>query len=145
MLTEKIQAIEDEFGEPFVDVIRGFADMGYSRKQVAEILEIPAAQFARLCDRDYPDIEWPVRGRYDNDNERRGADVASAISLGRIRSGKRIRFITYRDRTMPISYWDRQIGAAYRGVVAKRIANGWDIEAAVTTPVRRQDGPANDP
>ena len=36
----KAELIEAEFDEPFDEVIRGFAEMGYSRRAVAEILEI---------------------------------------------------------------------------------------------------------
>ena len=36
----KAEMIEAEFDEPFDEVIRGFAEMGYSRRAVAEILEI---------------------------------------------------------------------------------------------------------
>lgn len=36
----KVELIEAEFDEPFDEVIKGFAEMGYSRRAVAEILEI---------------------------------------------------------------------------------------------------------
>ena len=36
----KAEMIEAEFDEPFDEVIKGFAEMGYSRRAVAEILEI---------------------------------------------------------------------------------------------------------
>lgn len=145
MLTDKRQSIEAEFGEPFWDVVEGFAEMGYSRRQTAEILEIQYSTFARLCESERPDIEFPARGVSAKDNDRRSSSVAENIRKGRLRSGKRIRYITHKNVTLPISYWDRRIGATHRGVVAKRIANGWDIETAVTTPVRRPQRASNDP
>ena len=36
----KIETIEKEFDESFDEVIKGFAEMGYSRRALAEILEI---------------------------------------------------------------------------------------------------------
>lgn len=44
----KIESIEDEFDEPFNDVVRGFAIMGYSRRATAEILEINLSYFRQL-------------------------------------------------------------------------------------------------
>jgi hypothetical protein len=45
----KIQSIRKEFGEPFRDVVHGFAEMGYSRKMTAGILEINARWFYEIC------------------------------------------------------------------------------------------------
>lgn len=40
--------IRKEFGEPFVDVVRGFAEMGYSRTATAATLEINLSYFRQL-------------------------------------------------------------------------------------------------
>jgi hypothetical protein len=45
----KINDIELEFDEPFDDVVKGFAIMGYSRRAVASILEINLSYFRQLC------------------------------------------------------------------------------------------------
>lgn len=47
----KMRQIAKEFGEPFVDVVRGFAEMGYSRRATAKILNINLSYFRQLCDR----------------------------------------------------------------------------------------------
>ena len=47
----KITDIEAEFDEPFSDVVKGFAIMGYSRQATANILEINLSYFRQLCDR----------------------------------------------------------------------------------------------
>jgi len=44
----KIESIEDEFDEPFNDVVRGFAIMGYSKRAVAGILEINLSYFRQI-------------------------------------------------------------------------------------------------
>lgn len=57
----KIAAIEEEYGEPFVQVLQGFADMGYSRNMVAPILDWDRPSFFRFLER-HPEIEvrWPA-------------------------------------------------------------------------------------
>ena len=45
----KIADIEAEFDEPFYDVVKGFAIMGYSRQATAAILEINLSYFRELC------------------------------------------------------------------------------------------------
>jgi hypothetical protein len=50
-MTTKIHAIRKEFGEPFRDVVRGFAQMGYSQRATAEILEFNRSYFRQLCAR----------------------------------------------------------------------------------------------
>ena len=46
----KLQAIREEFDEPFRDVVKGFARMGYSRRATREILEIKSKRyFAVVC------------------------------------------------------------------------------------------------
>ncbi len=48
-MTTKIQAVRKEFDEPFRDVVKGFAEMGYSRMATAEILEFNLSYFRTLC------------------------------------------------------------------------------------------------
>lgn len=47
----KLMAIRLEYGEPFVDVVRGFAEMGYSQRATAEILCLSRAYFRELLGR----------------------------------------------------------------------------------------------
>ena len=47
----KMRQISKEYDEPFTDVVRGFAEMGYSRRATAQILNINLPYFRRLCDR----------------------------------------------------------------------------------------------
>lgn len=47
----KVQQIRKEFNEPFRDVVAGFADMGYSRKMTARVLEVNPSWFDQLCER----------------------------------------------------------------------------------------------
>lgn len=47
----KLRQIAKEYDEPFVEVVKGFAEMGYSRRATAEILEINLSYFRQLCTR----------------------------------------------------------------------------------------------
>ena len=44
----KLMAIRLEYGEPFVDVVRGFAEMGYSRRATAAVLDLNLSYFRQL-------------------------------------------------------------------------------------------------
>lgn len=60
----RIQQIEEEFGEPFFDVVKGFAEMNYSRRGVAQILGIDRTTFCHMLLTIDPNgvIDWPSRG-----------------------------------------------------------------------------------
>ena len=58
MNKERIAAIEAEFGEPIMDLLRGFAADGESRTSTAEILNVPASTFRRWLHTQEP-IDWP--------------------------------------------------------------------------------------
>ena len=47
----KMRQISKEFDEPFTDVVRGFAEMGYSRRATAQILNVSVSTFRKMCDR----------------------------------------------------------------------------------------------
>lgn len=47
----KMIQIRKDYGEPFVDVVRGFAEMGYSRSMTAATLGINLPYFRQLCTR----------------------------------------------------------------------------------------------
>jgi hypothetical protein len=47
----KLLAIRLEYGEPFVDVVQGFAKMGYSRRATADVLGVNLSYFRALCKR----------------------------------------------------------------------------------------------
>ena len=47
----KILSVEEEFDESFEDVVRGFAEMGYSQQAVAQILEFNRSYFRELLRR----------------------------------------------------------------------------------------------
>lgn len=58
----KVHQIRREFGEPFRDVVTGFASMGYSRRATAEILEINLSYFRTcLLPRYAPGAPWKER------------------------------------------------------------------------------------
>ena len=51
MTSLKQRAIADEFGLPFWDVVKGFADDGLSVKATADVLEYSHSAFRRLAER----------------------------------------------------------------------------------------------
>lgn len=54
----RISAIEAEFGEPILDLVRGFAADGESRSTTAELLNVPRSTFCRWL-MTQPPIDWP--------------------------------------------------------------------------------------
>lgn len=60
---DKILAAEKEYGEPFGQILRGFAADGESVHSVAQILGIPYPTFRVLDAVRDPGIEWPARNR----------------------------------------------------------------------------------
>ena len=58
----KVHQIRREFGEPFRDVVAGFAAMGYSIRATAEILEVNLSYFRKyLLPRYAPDAPWKAQ------------------------------------------------------------------------------------
>lgn len=55
--------VEAEFGEPFADVLQGFADMGYGCDTTAKLLEYCPSSFRRLLKRNGIAIRWPTSDR----------------------------------------------------------------------------------
>jgi hypothetical protein len=42
--------------------------------------------------------------------------------------------ITFRGKTLTASEWAKRLGLTDRGAITRRLARGWSIEAAITTP-----------
>ena len=90
----KIRAVEAEFGEPFWDVVRGFAAMGYGKGATADAIEYSRKAFFRLL-REYPDeVQWPA---YKDlacwQTLEQPADWGKRISTGRRASRKGCRLV----------------------------------------------------
>ena len=51
--------IEQEFDEPFEDVLQGFAAMGYGCDTTARMLGYDVSNFRRLLKRHFINIKWP--------------------------------------------------------------------------------------
>jgi hypothetical protein len=47
----KLLEIRKEYDEPFVEVVKGYAEMGYSRAATARVLGFDPANFHRVCTR----------------------------------------------------------------------------------------------
>lgn len=87
-MTPKQREIEKEYGEPFADVVRGYAEMGYSRSDVAGILGYSRPHFTRCVLPALPPMPWPSRGRGNavrDGIERRRENLGWRVSLSRAR------------------------------------------------------------
>lgn len=61
---ELIKEAEEEFGEPFWDIVRGFAADGYASGTTGKILGFSGQMtFKRLQDREGVVIDWPAHGQ----------------------------------------------------------------------------------
>lgn len=58
-----IDRVEAEFGEPFADVLQGFADMGYGCDSTADILVYDKSSFRRLLKNKGIKVQWPDASR----------------------------------------------------------------------------------
>ena len=73
-----IAEAEEEFGEPFWDIVRGFAADGYAAWTTAKILGFPHPEtFKRLQVRDEVKIDWPKHGQCNVSKEPKGDYSAS--------------------------------------------------------------------
>jgi hypothetical protein len=73
-----IKAAEEEFGESFWDIVRGFASDGYAAWTTGKILGFSHPEtFKRLQIRDGVQIEWPKHGQCNVSKEPKGDYSAS--------------------------------------------------------------------
>lgn len=56
----KQQQIEQEFGEPFWDVVRGFAEQGCGKYLTAQALGWATTSFLKMLKAEDPGIRWPT-------------------------------------------------------------------------------------
>ena len=74
MRDQIIQQAEMEFGEPFWDIVRGFASDGYASGTTAKILGFSGQdQFRRLQRAHGVEISWPAHGQCNAMKEPRGS------------------------------------------------------------------------
>ena len=57
----RVQQIRKEFGEPFKDIVRDFAQMRYSKRCTALTLGITTSYFNVYLKRYAPDVQFPAR------------------------------------------------------------------------------------
>lgn len=85
--------IEDEFGEPLVDVIAGYAEMKYSRRMVADVLEVSFESLKHF-------------------NRRHKIRFARSPIEHREIKGRPPRMVRSAGRTMSLTGWARELGVA---------------------------------
>lgn len=126
-----MRRIEAEYGEPYWDVVRGYAEQGCSRQEVAELFECDYTGFRRLLRR-HPEqvIPWPGKGRSIRSLEftRRISPLGAAAHQAARR--KRLAFGV----TDSVSGHARRHGHKPR-TVYERLRLGWSLERALREPV----------
>ena len=133
MTSSKQRAIADEFGLPFWEVVKGFADDGLSVKATADVLEYSHTAFRRLVER-HDKKHWFKVGHnslvpQQERAERRGKcspALREALRLASAANPNYIR-IEYRGVTDTLAGHSRRLGLSRRTVYKrnKRRPGDW--------------------
>lgn len=134
---ERQRAIAEEFGEPFWDVVKGFADMGYSRTQTANILDYGQSSFIRLLDR-HGKRHWFRQGQesitaIEAREARKGRATQAQIAAAKVASANNPVYyrIQIDGRTDTLAGHARAMGIPVR-TVYNRINRGYSIQQALS-------------
>lgn len=100
-------AIANEFEEPFYDVISGFAALGHSRFDTANILGVSDYLLSQML-REFPPVQWPNRYK--------------SVGFLQANIGKKDkRVIEFSGKAKTVSEWARHAGTSQQNLY-KRIA-----------------------
>lgn len=147
---ERQRAVEAEYGQPFWEVVKGYADDGESMQATAEILGMSPGSFRQLVRRNGK-RDWFVSRNQCNGTlafyESRkgkpfpGGELALKRAVGRRRN---VQWITQGGITDTLAGHCRRIGISY-STVTKRIYRGMSVEEALrkTSYVRPPDNSAH--
>lgn len=89
-----------------------------------------------------PFMEWALRNEWEEGLTIERKDVNGNYEPSnctwipkceQINNTRRSRMLTFMDRTQNLTQWRRELGFN-RGIVEKRLMNGWSVERALTTP-----------
>lgn len=125
-----IARIEAEYEEPVQDVLRGFADLGYSLHFTAGVLEVSVDTMQRLARRFGVEFTPQARPPMSEEQKRKLSDIKR-------RSRRRDnRLITVDGETKHLSAWARELGV-HPSTIVKRIEQyGYSEREAVRRPSR---------
>lgn len=133
---ERQLAVESEYGQPFWDVVRGYADDGESMQATAEILGMSPGSFRQLVRRNGKRGWFVDRSECNSTvayNESRKGKPFPGGELALKRAVKRrrdVRWITRDGITDTLAGHCRRIGISY-STVTKRLYRGMSIEDAL--------------
>lgn len=135
---EMQRRVEAEFGEPFWDVLRGFAAAGYSRADTANIIGACLSAFRRLLLR-HPEhrINWPDPYKCNSFLEsRKNPSAATLAHIRELALARRVQ-VTADGITAPIEeHMARVRSTVSKKTVVLRIKSGMPVGEALRMPPR---------
>ena len=128
MNKKRIASIEAEFGEPIMDLVRGFAADGESRTSTAEILGVPYSTFYRWL-LTQPPVDWPrINAGNAWLNANRTKDKTRMIEAARRNLTKARAVNQHRAIIHTPGLLDRIAGARRQGVLWRDMADHLGIQ-----------------
>lgn len=141
--------IEAEYGEPFWDVVRGYASQGCSRSETARLLGYsdPAAFLKLLLRHPEIAIDWPSPFHCESHRavQELAATPGTALNASRRAGGRQsymvrseVRWITLDGIRAPVTHHMRRLGSPVTlRSVTRRLDKGWPPRMAVVSPCTR--------
>ena len=128
MNKDRITAIEAEFGEPIMDLVRGFAADGESRTSTAEILGVPGSTFRRWL-LTQPPVDWPPTNAGNAWlNANRAKDQTNAVEAARRNLAKARAAVRRKAIIHTPGLLDRITTARKQGVIWRDMADHLGIQ-----------------
>lgn len=127
-VVDVVAAAESEYGQPFVEIVRGFASDGESLRSIADILHLDECRLHRFMRRNGIRVNADNRPAHEQTVESRRR-IAGTLLL---RSGRRP--ITWHGRDWTYPELEAATGIP-ADTIRMRINNGWPASRAVTKPV----------
>ena len=129
---QKFREIESEFDEPFWDVVKGFAEMGYSRRATAMAIGYNQRSFCELV-RSRADISWLSISESLSRNFTPSEDHKRRLQEGNLRRARKF-FVLGQWRTVAEI---AQIAGIRKCSVRRRIYNGITGDRLADKPMPR--------
>lgn len=143
LLARAQEVARREEADCFVELVRDYAALGYSRFSVAHrLLGISDDTLQRYLEAHGATIEFKSPGEPGYQTWHEPVETAAKSLASRIRNGN-MAFLTLDGQTLHIGEWARRTGIG-RSTIYRRISSyGWSVRDALTVPVGARRGPKN--